>query len=63
MTASQRGPWTAAASLLNCSMCGCRVEPGDHIRDDPHTGGPVCIACGQDEPDEVPGILDQVDGR
>ncbi len=62
MTDSQRGPWTVAAQPGNCSMCGARWEPGGRVRHDPDAGGLVCACCGQDEPDEVPGILDQLLG-
>ncbi len=52
MMDSQRGPWTVAEHPGNCRMCGARWNPGAR--------GLVCACCGQEEPDEVPGILDQL---
>ena len=57
-----RGPWTVAAQLGNCRMCGARWEHGNQVRHDPDADGLVCACCGQDEPDEVPGIISRLLG-
>lgn len=57
-----RGPWTVAAQLGNCRMCGARWEHGNQVRHDPDADGLVCACCGQDQPDEVPGIIGRLLG-
>ncbi len=60
MTDGQRGPWTMADEPENCAPCGAHWGPGKQVRDDPDAGGAICACCGQEEPDEVPRMSDQL---
>ena len=41
---------------------GVQGNLGAWVRYDPDAGGLVCAVCGQEEPDELPGILGQLLG-
>jgi len=56
---NQRGSWMESAHRGSCTMCGGVWEPGSQVRYDPQAGDLVCSVCGQEEPDEVSGILGQ----